>query len=275
MATLIIKTPFNIELNFKLAPILKRGLAWMVDLFVLAIYNFLCYQLLNLMDSQFADMQQLQLDLVDNFHITIMLFLIMLPSFCYHFIIQYFWNGQSVGKYLLGIRVINADGGNTSLGQLMIRWILCLPNYLLLSLVFFLNINSIVVFLLAFFLFSIPDFVAIAISKKAQKLGDLAANTLVIESVYRADIKETFFEIHHDPHAYTVTFPDVVLLNDKDVNGLHTILKQANKSNEKYLMRIEKRIEEKTGIQNTRYTTKVFFELLIADYNFLTQQKGA
>lgn len=274
MSILTIKTTFNIELKFKLASMLKRGLAWFVDLIVLVIYNFLAYHILLLIDDSFSSVQNLLTNNFDNVLTTILIFFIMLPSFFYHFIIQYLWNGKSVGKYMLGIKVINVDGGNTTLGQLMIRWILCLPNYLLLTLVFYSDIRYLMLFILAFGIFSIPDFIAIAILPKSQKLGDLAANTLVIESVYNANINDTFFEMHDDNKQYHVSYPDVILLNDKDINGLHRIVKNAKQSDDKYLLKIEQKIQDKTGIQNAQKDSIKFFEVLIADYNYLTQQKG-
>ncbi len=273
MGILTIKTPFNIELKFKLASIIKRLLAWVVDLILLYIYTLIFKEILSMYNVGVSRLNSFNWNLVDNVSITIMLFVIMLPCFLYHLLLPYFWDGKTVGKYMMGIKVINNFGARNGLGALTLRWILFMPNFILLFLISFSGLNSILILMLILFVMALPDLVTMAITEKQQRLGDIAANTIVIEVNYKANINETFFKEFNTQDNYVVKYPNVILLSDKDVNGLLKLVKNAKNTNLTFLHEIAEKIASKTGIQNTELEYLPFFEILIADYNYLTQQK--
>src|SRR4029077_2127195 len=55
---------------------------------------------------------------------TVYLLFVFLPPFLYHVLLEVTMNGQSVGKKIMGMRVVNENGGKASISQFLIRWLL-------------------------------------------------------------------------------------------------------------------------------------------------------
>ena len=84
---------------------------------------------------------------------------IYLPALFYHFLMELFNHGQSVGKMVMRIRVVKKDGTTPGIGDFFMRWLLQLVD------LGFSGVGALV----------------ILISKNSQRLGDLAAGTMVIQ----------------------------------------------------------------------------------------------
>jgi uncharacterized RDD family membrane protein YckC len=147
--TLQIRTPEGIVFAQQLAGPVTRFLAWAVDLMciallVTAVSYFLL--LLQLISASFAG----ALSALGYFAISI----------GYGIVCEWFWRGQTVGKKLLRLRVVDAEGLRLQFNQIvtrnLLRFVDSLPGtYLVGGLVCWFN-------------------------AKCQRLGDLAANTIVI-----------------------------------------------------------------------------------------------
>src|SRR6218665_1063133 len=112
MSIIQIDTVFNIDLEFEVAPFHKRLLAYLIDFVLLIIYLF-CMQ-------YFLE-NVINMDLSENTGYIIAF--VTLPMFFYSFLAELLMNGQTIGKKLMGIRVISLDGGEPKIGQYMVRWI--------------------------------------------------------------------------------------------------------------------------------------------------------
>jgi len=80
----------------------------------------------------------------------------------YFIVLEWLWNGQTVGKRLSGLRVINEDGSPARFLAVFVR-----------------NLVRVVDFLPAFYGLGL---LAIVISPRSQRLGDLAAGTFVVRA---------------------------------------------------------------------------------------------
>jgi uncharacterized RDD family membrane protein YckC len=80
----------------------------------------------------------------------------------YFILLEWLWNGQTVGKRAFGLRVINEDGSPARFVAVFVR-----------------NLVRIVDFLPAFYGLGL---VAIVLSPRSQRLGDLAAGTFVVRA---------------------------------------------------------------------------------------------
>lgn len=79
----------------------------------------------------------------------------------YTVLLEGYWNGQTVGKKVFDIRVVDADSGQPiTIDEAVVR-----------------NVARLVDFLPMFYLVAIA---AVAMTESSQRLGDLAANTLVV-----------------------------------------------------------------------------------------------
>jgi uncharacterized RDD family membrane protein YckC len=147
--TLLIRTPEGIVFSQLLAGPVSRFTAWLIDLFVvLTLVTIIstALALLNLIDVGFAQAV-----------IALLQFVVMLG---YSIYCEWFWRGQSLGKRMMRLRVVDAQGLRLKFSQIVIRNLLRFVDMLpLLYLV---------------------GGVACLISRRAQRLGDLAANTIVV-----------------------------------------------------------------------------------------------
>lgn len=80
----------------------------------------------------------------------------------YFIVLEWLWNGQTVGKRLFGLRVINEDGSPARFVAVFVR-----------------NLVRLADFLPAFYGFGL---LAIVLSPRSQRLGDLAAGTFVVRA---------------------------------------------------------------------------------------------
>src|SRR5687768_12486851 len=101
MSTIRIATNFNIDLEFPSAPFHRRFLAWVCDLLILIFY---IYFLTRVFESYFRATGYTEDPYVAR---SIFLFLLIVPFFTYHLLSELLMNGQSIGKKITGIRVVN------------------------------------------------------------------------------------------------------------------------------------------------------------------------
>ncbi|NCX95098.1 MAG: RDD family protein [Chitinophagia bacterium] len=263
MAVFTITTAFNIDLTFTTASLGKRFLALVIDVFILCAYYYL-------MSKIFKPL----LEKVDNddFSTASFYLVYLIPSILYQFILEVKNNGQTVGKMLTGLKVIDKEGGSPVGSQYLLRWALNsvgLFIFILPLLVFsgsFYYIYYIAAFLMAY---SMPDILCVLINKRNQRIGDLAAGTIVIDAKAQTGIDETIYL--ETQTVYEPVFPQVMRLTDRDINGLSHLLavrKKKAEPDEFTLTTIEK-LKEVLQI-NTEIEGYEFLEQLLIDYNYLS-----
>ena len=270
MSVISVTTPFNIDLEFNVAPVGKRGLAFVIDVAVLVAYTLIIVFLLG---DHMPDDEGLRMALITVLYI--------LPVFLYHFLMEVFFSGQSIGKRALKIRVVNIMGNEASISQYLIRLlfrastIAPLASWLLLVLLNSMDASSgILAGLESVFsmMFMLAMFIYYVVSKKGQRLGDRLADTLVIEDRATADIHKTIY-LEIADRAYQVRYPEVMRLTDRDINGIRNLLdvKRITKDTEAYTERIATRITEVLHIETTQDSYD-FLAQLLRDYNYLTSK---
>lgn len=263
MAKLNVLTPFNIELEFDIAPLGKRALAYFIDIMVGVVYVLLLR--LTILETA--------IDFEGLFDVS-QFFLITLPLFFYHFISEMLMNGQSVGKKITGIRVVNKNGNAASISQYLLRWILSLPNIIFVPVVGYLIWLSPWLGFVTIGFLGLPDTICYAITKSGQRIGDLAANTVVVNTKHSMDIEQTIFREVSLDTGYTPKYPQVMRLTDKDINSLRNLLKQKRTRDlDTYTHRVAERIETVLKISNNSMDPYHFFEELLTDYNYYVQTK--
>ncbi len=147
--TLLIKTPEGIVFSLLLAGPVTRFLAWSVDFACIGALSSLVgalFGLLGLISVDFA-----------RAIIVLACFVIQIG---YGIVTEWFWRGQTLGKRLLRLRVMDAQGLRLQFSQIVIR-----------------NLLRFVDMLPAFYL---VGGIACLTSRRAQRLGDFAANTIVV-----------------------------------------------------------------------------------------------
>ncbi|WP_304156596.1 RDD family protein, partial [Mesonia mobilis] len=92
-----IETAQNVSINQNIANLGDRVLAYIVDVLVMIAYMILTSVLLGFLSLGMREQW-------------VYMLIVGLPPFLYPMLSETFWNGQTVGKALLRIRVVKLDG---------------------------------------------------------------------------------------------------------------------------------------------------------------------
>jgi len=197
--------------------------------------------------------------------------LFTLPILIYHVVLEITMNGQSVGKKIMALRIVNENGGRASISQFMIRWLLRDVWFLLLLIVglngAFQSAESVFIILFAL-LFFVAEIVLVVSSKKSQRLGDILAHTILIRTNRQSSIEETVFQEVADN--YTPSFPQIMQLSDRDINAIKSILETARKKGDVDMAAAaSEKIKAHLKIDSP-ISPFEFLEILLKDYNYLS-----
>lgn len=268
MKKLQIKTAQNVNINFTMANVGQRILAFAVDnILKLGYILFAVYVLkFGLFEGNFND---------DSWTLRAIDVLILLPLTFYSLYSEILLNGQTIGKRLLKIKVINIDGFKPSITDYVIRWFLRIIDFNLFSLIFVyiasLGLGNEEGLLFIIFLFGkLIGFLLILFTNKNQRFGDIMANTVVIYLKDEVKFSETILE--DIKVNYVPTYPAVIKLSDNDARIIKDTFKMAAKFNDyKTLIKLRSKIQEVTGITSKGNSDKQFIDTVLKDYNFYTQ----
>lgn len=228
-------TAQNVNIAYKPAGLANRIGATFIDFALLGDIYLLSYTLL-----------LASLSLRNNTTLAIIILLVLMS---YHFICEYFFNGQSLGKLMLHLKVVRLDGRKLSFWDCLLRWVL--------------RLIDITVSMGMFAMLSI------IISTKMQRLGDLAAGTTVIQENKKTNLNE--INAFDTPEEYEVTFPQIYILTDKDVTIIKEIFQEFEKNKEYRLLEpLADKVKELTGIE-TNMNNLQFIQTVIQDYMHLTK----
>lgn len=268
MSVIRIATNFNIELEFTAASFGRRLIAWTLDLLLQIFYLLIAGRFLRWM------MRGLDPTSNSDYDLWAIVLVLMLPFFLYHLVCELTMNGQSVGKRIMGIRVVNATGGRPSVSQYIIRWLIRTSDYAVLLII--LNApyavlgNSFFQAMGASLLLLFTDVVLVNSTKKSQRLGDLLAHTILISTKQDGTIEDTLFL--QVAETYVPQFPQVMRLSDRDMNAIKSLLDAANQRHDAELAeRAAAKIKNHLSIQ-TDCGGFVFLETLLKDYNYLASK---
>lgn len=244
MSELTINTTQNVTINFTAASIGHRILAFGVD--VLIIMAYLTSIFLFLSKSGLEH----KIQSMDGWSQLAIRSIIFLPVMFYSLIFETFFEGQSLGKKLIRIKVVKIEGYQASFGDYLIRWLFRLVDIIITS--------------------GILGFITIILSKKFQRLGDMAAGTSVITLRNNVNISSTILEeIQQD---YVPIYPLVIKLSDNDIRIIKDkFIKAKAKRDEELVLKLVSKIEEVTGIKNQSANNWSFISTVLKDYNYYTQ----
>ena len=171
-------TGFNIEVEFAISPFHKRLLAWVIDLMACWLY----IKIISLIvDTPSFFVWTYTWDLKGV--------LVSLPVLFYHLVCEIAFNGRSLGKLAMNIKVITAEGGQPTLGQYLIRWVFRLidfPYWIPIAIVF----GQLPWWTLPI---TVAGLISIIFTPKSQRIGDLVAGTILIDLKNKTSWQDTVF----------------------------------------------------------------------------------
>jgi uncharacterized RDD family membrane protein YckC len=173
--TLLIRTPEGIVFSQLLAGPMSRFLAWLIDLVVVMV-------LASLLSIALALLHFISFGLAEA--ATLLVQFVLMIGYGIH--CEWFRRGQTVGKRIMRLRVVDAQGLRLKFSQVVIRNLLRFVDMLP--------------------LFYLVGGIACVVSRRAQRLGDLAANTVVVRipKVAEPNLDQLtagrFNSLRHYPH---------------------------------------------------------------------------
>jgi uncharacterized RDD family membrane protein YckC len=239
MNTISITTSQNIELEYELGSLGDRIIGRLLDNLVLLAYIIVLISIIGF--GNFGRFVQNNVWLV---------LILLIPLIFYYLLSEMFLNGQSLGKKVMGIKVMSLSGDRPSFRQYLIRWLFRIID---------------------FSFFGLVALIVVAVSEKKQRLGDLVAGTVLVKTNPRIQIADTIFQAHGDD--YQVTYPEVINLKDKDIQLIKEILKSVNHGGNSMLAyKAQQKVEKVLNIINRHQDSKTFLNAVITDYNYLTSR---
>lgn len=240
MANLQINTTQNVNLNYKIVSIGERILAFLIDGFILYLYAILVDLIGDAIGYVYKD-GWTQRGLVA---------LIFLPAMGYSLFMHSIFNGRTVGKMLLKMRVVRFDGTPVHWSNYLVLWMLRLVDI-------WLFVGSIGILTLLF-------------SERRQRLGDAAAGTVVISTKNKTKVSHTILEEVEE--TYQPKFVNVTLLTDKDVRLIKDTYQIALKSNDfKTLSALRIKVDSILQTKSELYDRQ-YLDTVLKDYNYYTQK---
>ncbi len=241
MESIDILTGQHIVIKYEPAGLLRRGCALIIDYIIIILYVYLIVLFYSEFNLQIPNRME-----------NITFFIAFLPIICYHFFFESLMNGRTPGKIITGTRVTNLDGSMPGPTSYFLRWLL-LPIDL-----FPTGIGIGGLF--------------IAFSQNHQRIGDLAAGTVVVRNAKppKLDLDKDFIEFSDD---YQPTFQQVELLSDGQVRFISYMLhdprnKRAVTSS---IQSLSTKVKEMLKVETT-LNDRSFLETIVRDYNYYAWQ---
>lgn len=249
MKTISFTTAQFVTIDYELASPVYRAVASFLDLIFQIVFMILGTIVLsrNVFDVSNHNMNTISL---------IMLFFFRLPWFFYSPVIEYFTNGRSLGKLIMGIRVVKSNGETAGLREYFTRWI-----------------------------FRVVDiwaggfgFLALLVSsttEKRQRIGDIMADTVVIRvrdtQVY--SLKDVLSIKSMDNH--TPTYEQVTRFSDEDMllikNTILRVQRYPNETNKAFAISLADETAKLIGLKETPKKRLEFLRTVLQDYVVLTR----
>jgi len=171
---------------------------------------------------------------------------VFLPVAFYSAICEIFFGGRSLGKYLTGTRVVMADGSQPGLGASLLRWIL-IP----------IDIY-----------FSFLGLIFILFSKRHQRLGDMAAGTIVIRQPNMKRMHLSLSEFDYARRDYHPVYPEAQKLSFGQAEIIKKALDNVHRHGTQHVDALSKKTTRMLGIKPKESDNVKYLQTLFHDYQF-------
>jgi uncharacterized RDD family membrane protein YckC len=242
-----ITTTQNVTIEYDLARLRERTGAYLLDVLLVSVsYTILCIMFLSLFGTNG----------MDNGWAIFVYVLYFIALFFYFILMEIWTTGRTVGKMAMGIKVVRLDGKEPKWSDVVLRAVLQVVDII--------------------FSGGLIGILLIKTTPHGQRLGDLAANTVVIkiQSILGRFSLRNILNIASLDN-YQPVYPQVRSLTEKDMIFIKNVLvRYQNFPNSAHADAIDRLTERVAGILqiSKRITDNVeFLRTLLRDYIVLTR----
>lgn len=218
----------------------ERIFARLIDILVLFVYAYAAFYFVDFIDRSIHN--------VDTWVIPLLAYL---PFLFYTAICETLTHGQTVGKLLMRTRVVMVDGSAPTFGAILLRWIL-LPIDLWLT--------------------SGMGTLAIILTRNNQRLGDLAAGTMIIKTNSKNHIHVSLDEFYSVSRHYKPTYPEAAELSQAQIDIIEHVMDDSANYDERRVQQLSKKVQQTLGIRPLKGSDANFLITLLYDYRFYATQ---
>ncbi len=243
--TIEIRTTQNVTIEYELAGLRERVLAWLLDTAIVVFGYYLLVVLIMLLFGGLGNWWGVFWGLMS-----------FLVYFLYHILFEILRRGQRPGKIALGIKVVRLDGKDPEWSDVTLRALLQL-------------VDSV-------FSLGLIGGLLIKTTSKAQRLGDMAANTTLIKL---NSANQTFRLIDilniSSLQNYQPVHTQVRNLSERDMIFVKTVLTRLNtypnQAHEELVEDLVTKLMPLLGVEKRPPNRVEFLKTLLKDYIVLTR----
>ena len=248
MRTIDITTTQNVTITYELAGLKERIPAFIIDLLI--VWASYLVVVIAMASTPFLE------EVLDALGMRlVVIFLPIALLILYHFLFEVLGGGQSLGKRVIGIKVVRLDGQEPSLIDYLLRAVFLMIDY--------------------FFSLGILAAIFISSSAKRQRLGDMTAHTTVIRIKFNTRFNlEDILKIN-TREDYEPVYPEVRQFSEKDMLFIKSLiaryLRHNNLAHQKAIDELAVQVCSRLQIQDVPKNKIAFLKTLIRDYIVLTR----
>ncbi len=233
-----IDTTQNVSLHFAKATLGDRIIAYIIDLLIKIVYYVIivlgCIHLFGI-------------DALNDNWVIFFLVVFYVPVFLYDLLFEALMDGQTPGKKIMKIKVVNLEGNSLSLGAIFLRWLFRIIDFMPLG-------------------YWLIGIISIAVTKKSQRIGDVLAQTTVIKVKNLVELRDTVFQMLQAD--YKAEFPSVTRLSSRDIEIIKQVLnKPEYRNNHEVVEKLFLKIKNMLDIE-TEYDAITFLDKVVNDYTY-------
>ncbi|BAU56112.1 RDD family protein [Mucilaginibacter gotjawali] len=237
MGIITIHTTQNIDIDYEIGGLGERILARIIDFVIFIPFLFI---------GIFFSVSGSQTAIIIFYAFLALIFVF------YDLVCEVFFNGQSLGKRAVKIRVISLDGARPKFSQFLLRWLFRMVDFSLTG--------------------GLCGLVTAAVTENGQRVGDLVAGTVLIKTSPRTTMNNIAFPLTES--AYEPVFTQASELNDSDIALIHEVIATYFKNgNNQLVYNMADKIRNHLGISlPPDMNSMQFLQTIIKDYTHITSQ---
>jgi uncharacterized RDD family membrane protein YckC len=235
METISVRTTQNIDIEYEMGGLGERILALLIDYGIFIGLSIVGLVMLANAPGTAATVYFITIGVIFVF---------------YDLVFETFFNGQSLGKKVMKIRVMSLNGARPKFSQYLLRWLFRMIDF---------GITG-----------GICALVTAVMTDEGQRVGDIVAGTILIRTKPRANRGSIIFAPTED--GYQPVFTQVIQLTDKDVELIHEVIDNYFRTgNNELVYTIADRMRELLSINlPPDMNSMQFLQTLLKDYSHIS-----